>query len=224
MKALRQGLAAFAYLRGRASVAGWSLLARVRLRAHGAQVGPGLRVRGPIRLHCHRTGSIRIGADCRIQSGFAGNAVGGDGRFAIWVGPGGRLRIGDRVGLSSATLVCMDAVIIEDEALIGGGTRVYDTDFHSLDAEERSAPGNPGVRTAPVRIGRRAFVGGHSILLKGCVVGEGAVVGAGAVLRGTIPSGEIWTGNPAQPARRPPSTTLRATTRDTEPMLGRVTR
>ena len=55
----------------------WTVVAYVRLRAHGADVGRGLRVRGPIRLHCHRTGRIRIGDSCRIQSGFAGNAVGG---------------------------------------------------------------------------------------------------------------------------------------------------
>jgi len=76
VSALRLALAAAAVLRARASVAWWTLVARARLRAHGAAVGRGLRVRGPIRLHCHRTGTIRIGDHCRIQSGFAGNAVG----------------------------------------------------------------------------------------------------------------------------------------------------
>jgi acetyltransferase-like isoleucine patch superfamily enzyme len=196
MTALRTVLAAVAAARGLAATALWSLVARIRLRAHGATVGRRLRVRGPLRLRCHRTGAIRIGDDCRIQSGFAGNPVGA-ARMAIWIGPGGRLSLGDRVGLSNATIVCMSAVSIGDDVLLGGGSRIYDTDFHSLDAWERGRPGNPGTRTAPVTIGRRAFVGGHATLLKGVAVGEEAVVGAGSVVRSAVPAGEIWAGNPA---------------------------
>jgi acetyltransferase-like isoleucine patch superfamily enzyme len=197
MTGLRWALAAGAALRARASVAFWTAVAYLRLRAHGAQVGPGLQVRGPIRLHCHRSGRIRLGRGCRMQSGFAGNPVGEGHRLAIWVGPGARLELGDRVGLSNSTIVCMDAVTIADEAMVGGGCRIYDTDFHSLDSTERTLPGNPGARTAAVAIRRRAFVGGHSLVLKGSVVGEGAVVGAGSVVRGAVPAGQVWAGNPA---------------------------
>ncbi|HEX6738610.1 MAG TPA: acyltransferase [Vicinamibacteria bacterium] len=201
MKALRWALAAGGALRARGSTTFWTAVARLRLRLHGAQVGPGLRVRGPIRLHCHRTGAIRLGRGCRLQSGFAGNPVGEGHRLSIWVGPGGRLEIGDGVGISNSTLVCMSALSIGDEALIGGGCRIYDTDFHSLDSAERSRPGNPGARTAAVAVRRRAFVGGHSILLKGTVVGEGSVVGAGSVVRGVVPPHQVWAGNPARLVR-----------------------
>jgi acetyltransferase-like isoleucine patch superfamily enzyme len=44
-------------------------------------------------------------------------------------------------------------------------------------------------------------VGGHSILLKGVVIGEGAVVGAGSVVRGRVPAGQLWAGNPAASVR-----------------------
>jgi acetyltransferase-like isoleucine patch superfamily enzyme len=195
---LRLVLTGAAVLRSRAALRWWSLVARARLRAHGATVGRRLQVWGPIRLHCHRTATIRIGDDCRIRSGFAGNAVGASSRMALWVGPGGSLRLGNRVGLSNSTIVCLQSVTIEDEALLGGGSAVYDTDFHSLDPDERSRPGNPGARTAPVQIGRRAFVGGHAILLKGTTVGEAAVVGAGSVVRGHVPTGQVWAGNPAR--------------------------
>ena len=201
MRLVRLALAGVAVLRGQASIRWWSFVARVRLRAHGATLGRRLLVRGPIRLRCHRTASIRIGDDCRIQSGFAGNPVGGGSRMALWVGPGGSLRLGDRVGLSNSTIVCMQSVTIEDDALLGGGSEVYDTDFHSLDPSERGRPGNSGARTAPVRIGRRAFVGGHSILLKGTTIGEAAVVGAGSVVRSRVPAGQVWAGNPARLVR-----------------------
>jgi acetyltransferase-like isoleucine patch superfamily enzyme len=198
VRALRLLLTVLSYGRARLGVWFWTGLAYARLRAHGAAVGPGLSVRGPIRLHCHRTGSIRIGGHCRMQSGFAGNAVGGDGRMGLWVGPGAQLSIGDHVGLSNATIVCQRAVRIGDHALVGGGVRIYDTDFHSLDHEQRRRPGNPGARTAPVAIGRHAFVGGHAIILKGTIIGERSVIGAGSVVRAEVPAGQIWTGNPAR--------------------------
>ena len=122
--------------------------------------------------------------------------------MALWVGPDARLTVGNGVGLSNSTIVCMEAVTIRDGALVGGGTRIYDTDFHSLDPVERSRPGNPGARTAPVTLGRRAFVGGHCILLKGARIGDGSVVGAGSVIRGDVPEREVWAGNPGRFLRR----------------------
>jgi acetyltransferase-like isoleucine patch superfamily enzyme len=206
---LRHALAALAVARARLGVCLWTALAYLRLRAHGASIGPGLRVHGPLKLHCHATGSIRIGERCRIQSGFAGNPVGGGSRMSIWVGKEGCLRLGDRVGLSNSTIVCMRSVVIEDDVFLGGGCRIYDTDFHSVRAQERGAPGNPGTRTAPVQVRRRAFVGGHSTLLKGVTIGEEAVVGACSVVRSDVPDGQVWAGNPAafvrdlQAPRRP---------------------
>jgi acetyltransferase-like isoleucine patch superfamily enzyme len=197
MKPLRAFLAVAAAGRAVLAVRFWSLVARVRLGAHNARVGRRLSVRGPIHLHCHRTGTIRIGDDCRIQSGFAGNPVGNGSRMAIWVGPGGCLTLGDRVGLSNSTIVCMSSVSIGDDTFLGGGSQVYDTDFHSVNASERGRPGNPGTRTAPVVIGRSTFVGGHSILLKGVEIGEEAVIGAGSVVRSDVGPREVWAGNPA---------------------------
>jgi acetyltransferase-like isoleucine patch superfamily enzyme len=210
MRLVRLALAGAALLQGRVAVRFWSALAYVRLRAHGATVGPGLRVRGPLHLHCHRSASIRIGRDCRINSGFAGNAVGGSTRMALWIGPGAQLTLGDRVGLSNSTLVCLRSVTIEDDVLVGGDCKVYDTDFHALDFAERSRPGNPGARAAAVTIRRRAFVGGHSILLKGTTIGEAAVVGAGSVVRSAIPDRQVWAGNPALFVRRLDVTTAPA--------------
>jgi acetyltransferase-like isoleucine patch superfamily enzyme len=207
MRLVRLALAGAALVHGRVATRFWSLVAYMKLRAHGATVGPGLRVRGPIHLHCHHSASIQIGRDCRVNSGFAGNAVGGSTRMAFWVGPGGRLILGDRVGLSNSTIVCLRSVTIEDDVFLGGDCKVDDTDFHALDFAERSQPGNPGARTAAVTIRRRAFVGGHSILLKGTTIGEAAVVGAGSVVRSAIPDRQVWAGNPALFVRRLDATT-----------------
>jgi acetyltransferase-like isoleucine patch superfamily enzyme len=214
MSVLRRVLAVLHMARLYVAVGFWSGIARLRLWAHGAEVGQGLRVWGPIRLHCHHTSSIRIGDHCRIQSGFAGNPVGASTRMALWLGRGANLTIGDRVGLSNSTIVCMKSVSIENDVYLGGGSQIYDTDFHSVRADERGRPGNPGTRTRPVVVRARAFVGGHSTILKGVTVGEEAVVGAGSVVRSDVPERQIWAGNPAvfvrdlRTGERPPLATL----------------
>jgi acetyltransferase-like isoleucine patch superfamily enzyme len=53
-----------------------------------------------------------------------------------------------------------------------------------------------------VDIGKRAFIGGHCIILKGTRIGEAAVVGAGATVTNEIPPFEVWAGRPARFLRR----------------------
>jgi acetyltransferase-like isoleucine patch superfamily enzyme len=175
-----------------------TIILRGRIQICGGYVGKGFAVRGWIQLHIVPTGSISIGDNVRINSGFGNNAVGGFRRMGIWVGPEGVLSIGNNVGVSSSTIVCMQAVTIEDDVYIGGDCKIYDTDFHSINTAERLSRPDRGVQRAPVRLGRACFIGGHSILLKGSEVGEEAVVGAGSVVTKTIPPGQVWGGNPAK--------------------------
>lgn len=177
----------------------WSGLTYSRLRLRGAQVGTGLRVRGAIDLHLGRRAIMRIGPRCRFKSGFAENAVGGYRRLGIWVFNDGNLTIGAGVGISGSTIVCAREIIIEDEVNIGGGCNIYDTDFHSTVPEARLAQPDTDVRSKPIVIRRRSFVGGHSLILKGVTIGEAAVIGAGSVVTNDVPAGEIWAGNPARP-------------------------
>ncbi|MCD7824200.1 MAG: hypothetical protein LUG86_09355 [Oscillospiraceae bacterium] len=56
--------------------------------------------------------------------------------------------------------------------------------------------------TRPVAVGNGAFIGAHTIILKGVTVGEKSIVGAGSVVTKSIPDGEIWAGNPAHFIRK----------------------
>jgi acetyltransferase-like isoleucine patch superfamily enzyme len=56
--------------------------------------------------------------------------------------------------------------------------------------------------TKPVVIRDGAFIGAHTIVLKGVTIGERSVVGAGSVVTKDIPDGEIWAGNPARFIRK----------------------
>jgi acetyltransferase-like isoleucine patch superfamily enzyme len=50
---------------------------------------------------------------------------------------------------------------------------------------------------ADTRIGRRCFIGAHSVLLPGVTIGDGSIVGAGSVVTRDVPEASIVAGNPA---------------------------
>lgn len=89
----------------------------------------------------------------------------------------------------------MTEVIIEDYVLIGAGVKIYDTDFHPLQAKYRYGKEKSNEY---VKIKKGAFIGADSTILKGSVIGENSVVGAASVVAGIIPDNEIWAGNPAR--------------------------
>ena len=172
----------------------WTAYAKVLLWLWGAKWGSGLRVLG--RLRCRLLGTLQIGHAVSIRSGYS-NYVGGYRPMAICICPGSKLTIGDRCGLSNTAIVCFKEIPILEGTFIGGGCSIYDSDFHQLQPEDRLA--NHGeIGCAPIRIGPRAFLGGHSIVLKGVTIGEGAIIGAGSVVTRDVPPFEIWAGVPAK--------------------------
>jgi len=85
-------------------------------------------------------------------------------------------------------------IVLEDECTIVDGTRIL---CHDASSNRRL-----GVTwVAPVRVGRRAFVGADAMILPGVTIGENAVVAAGAVVTRDVAPGTVVAGVPAQPLR-----------------------
>ena len=165
---------------------------------NSVQVGDSCRFRGRIYFrNLGRKGSIRIGNHVNINSSMKADPIGGQTRTILYVRKQGSINICDGVGLSNTAIVSESAVTIGEFSNIGGGTKIYDTDFHSIRPAER-LNGDTNVKSAPITIGKQVFIGGHCIILKGVTIGDGAVVGAGSVVTKDIPAGEIWAGNPAK--------------------------
>lgn len=160
----------------------------------------GLRLGG--RLRVLNRGVLSIGRGVTITSSFLANPVGGQGRTTLYVSPGGRLDIGPRALLSNVIIFCQDSITIGEDAMLGGAVQVYDSNFHSTDFTKRMTRPDPDIRTAPVVIGRGAFIGTCSIILKGVTIGEYSVIAAGSVVVTSVPDGEIWGGNPAKFIKR----------------------
>lgn len=69
------------------------------------------------------------------------------------------------------------------------------TAFNS-DAGEKDKGSFYGSRD--VWIGNNVFIGMRTVVLPGTVIGDDVVIGAGSVVRGNIPNGTVWAGNPAR--------------------------
>lgn len=176
----------------------WTGILMVKLRYNRVSFGRRVRATGPVHLVVHPDGSMRIGDGVLINSGSRRNPVGGGGRCIIDVGARAHLEIGANTGMSNCEIICRKRIVISEYCLLGGGSRIYDSDFHSTDGVMRRSRPDQGIRSESVEVGSDVFVGAHATILKGVKVGPRAVIGAGAVVTKAVACEEIWAGNPAR--------------------------
>lgn len=151
------------------------------------------KIYGRVRL-CGN-GNLQIKDNARIISDWRANPIGGE--YTVFNLVGGGIIIGENSGLSNIHITARESVIIGNNVNIGSGCMIYDNDFHSLRYDER-VNGDRNINTAPIYIQDGAFIGAHSIILKGVTIGARSIVGAGSVVTKSIPSDEVWAGNPAR--------------------------
>lgn len=170
-----------------------------KLRLFGrAQIGNRVCIAGRIRVLVSPGGKLTIGNNVKLYSGFVDNPVGNSSINALCVGPEGNLNIKDGTGISATTIVCRKAITISENTFIGGGTNIYDNDFHSINPDIRIRGNDDEVKSEPITIGKECFIGGHCIILKGVNIGDRSIIGAGSVVTKDVPQSQIWAGNPAR--------------------------
>lgn len=110
------------------------------------------------------------------------------------------LEIGDNSGMNGVMIFCSQKIIIGNNVKIGGGSRIFDTDFHSQDFMKRRHPDTdgPSAKKAPVMIGNDVFIGANCIIGKGITIGDRSMIAAGSVVVTSVPADEVWGGNPAK--------------------------
>ncbi len=173
------------------------------VRKHKVQIGENTQLNGAV-FFVSDPGvcNISIGKNCIINSGKIHNVIGGDTRTIIRTINDGSIKIGDNVGISNSSIVARYMVEIKDNVFIGGGCKIYDNDFHPINFLDRISDSESEIASEKIVIDDGAFIGAHSIILKGVNIGKKAVIGAGSVVARDIPDNEIWAGNPARFIRK----------------------
>lgn len=95
----------------------------------------------------------------------------------------------------NCNIVAMERITIEDGVTIGPNVCIYDHDHNMAHLKDKSA--DPYI-TAPVYIGKGAWIGANAVILKGVTVGAYSVIAAGAVVTKDVPDHVIAGGVPAK--------------------------
>lgn len=160
------------------------------------------------RARCNSVGKrLQIYADLPYVEGHAVIDIGDDvtitGRLSIISGRFHDcpiLTIKDRVWLGNNCVLSVNQeIVIEEDVMIANDCRIFDSDGHPSDAEERArhAPLSPrDIR--PVRVCRNAWIGNGVQILKGVTIGERAIIGANSVVIADVPASCVAVGNPAK--------------------------
>lgn len=129
-----------------------------------------LLINGKIRIFGR--GKIIIGNNVKINSSLSSNPIGGQTMSIFHVNENGILEIGDNTGISNTAIVCRSNIKIGNNVKIGGNTKIYDTDFHSLNYNDRIDKLTDKPVNKPIIIEDGVFIGAHTIILKGVTIGE----------------------------------------------------
>lgn len=129
--------------------------------------------------------------------------IGGEGidlfkRTQIIICKGATLRIGDYSGMTSVSIFCKKGLTIGKNVNIGAGTLIIDSDFHSLNWEDRTDRFKDVINSnsKEITIGDYAFIGSRCVILKGVNIGVRSIIAAGSVVTKDIPADCVAGGNP----------------------------
>lgn len=108
-----------------------------------------------------------------------------------------RIRIGANTIFNNRLTIISESrsIIIGADCLFGFRVTILDSDFHSLEPEERRT-GKP--KSADVIIEDNVFVGSDVTILKGVTIGKNSVIAANSVVVSMVPANSIAAGNPAK--------------------------
>lgn len=148
-------------------------------------LGPRTRIRDDVVIQLSG-GEVHLGPDCDVRQRCVLNVAGVlrlHGRNILSVGT--TVHCGLRMDWMEMAS-CSEYVTVVD-------SRHYHTDPDTWFYDNSES--------APVRIGRNAWMAAKATVLMGSDIGDGCVIGAGSVVRGEVPAGMVAAGIPARPLR-----------------------
>ena len=126
----------------------------------------------------------------------------GGGLMKLYISRKGQLIIGENANFANKWEVGYPnkiSITIGNNVHIGGSTKIYDTNFHNMNYNERRvAELNGETKTSPVIIEDDVFIGTGVLIGKGVTIGARSIIAAGSVVVKSVPADELWGGNPAK--------------------------
>lgn len=182
------------------------LLMRMRYAHLGVHIPLSTDIWGTFLIFKHPDARIKIGEGVTFRNRLKYNPAGVIHPTVLRAAvPGANLSIGNRVGISGATICCEISITIGDFCLLGANCSIYDTDYHPLDYLDRRVDNQDATKRAPVVIDDDCWIGANAVILKGVTIGARSVIGANSVVTSNIPPDSIAVGNPAQVVRHLPT-------------------
>ena len=112
---------------------------------------------------------------------------------------GKNITIGKRVFINfGCKFQDQGGIFIDDDALIGHNTMIA-TLNHNFKPSDRGS-----MFSAPVKIGKKVWVGSNSTILPGVTIGDNSIIGAGSVVTKDVPPNTIVAGVPAKIIKKIP--------------------
>lgn len=176
--------------------------------ARGIRFGRAMQIMGQVAVT--GTGRVTIGDDFVFTSGQAINPISSNLEGCFHTEGKGEIVIGNQVGMSSTRMWIKSGLHIGDRVNIGACTLLIDTDCHQMNHLMRRREAilhhsaeelNRNILSAPITIEDDAWIGAHTLVLKGVTIGARSVIGAGSVVTKSIPPDCIAAGNPCRVIR-----------------------
>lgn len=166
----------------------------------GVRHGRSIMFQGKTIIRTRKFGEITVGNNVIFNSQRNTNLVGLMGPTILDTLGGGRIEIGDHSGFSSVVMSSRTSIKVGSRVKVGGNVRIFDHDFHSLEADyRRTLEDRQHIRSKAVFIEDDCFIGTNAIILKGTHLGARTIVAAGSVVFGLdVPEDSMVKGNPAK--------------------------
>lgn len=142
---------------------------------------------------------VRLGRDVVLQDfiNLYGCEIGDESRVGTFVEIQKGVKVGRRCKISSHTFVC-EGVTIEDEVFIGHGVMFINDQYPRATTAGGALQTEQDWTLLQTVVERGASIGSGATVLGGLTIGAGALIGAGCVVTKSVPSGQVWAGNPAR--------------------------
>jgi acetyltransferase-like isoleucine patch superfamily enzyme len=158
---------------------------RYKLLNKNVSIGKNFRVKA--RLSIKGPGSVVIGDNVFID--------GTSHTVTPWTGNAdAEIIIGNNVFVNGTRFGCAKKIEVGDNCILAD-CRILDTDFHSVNPEQRSNP--EYIESSPIKIGNNVWIALGCVILKGVTIGDDSTIAAQSVVYGNVEKSSVYGGNPA---------------------------